>query len=362
MSNTILDDNVFIESLNIAKNKEEKDTKYEKDTKNNEQNKKYIKPLYLTDLNPEQSNDLCKELWGMVISIMIGEYTLRDVMFTGFYLDYNSNYKIDLETIINIPKTNQNLKEIFINTNIIPFDKKINWDVSKFIRPAMRNDVFRLNGQERFNKIINNLKSEPQHKFLDLYQTFFYPPLSVFGHDIDLCKKAKQILFSIEPSNFIKALVNDKINDMELGKEFFSLHMRLEDDWINNLVEKDETFNNRTFASVTFLLYNRITEAIDKLPKNGKIFIASELGRKMNKNNYLLIDLIKKYPGRITLFEETLILQEIFPLTQYCREIEDYIEFLICLKSKKCILNSRSIFAENLKYSFEILDKEYIEY
>lgn len=325
-----------------------------------------VKSLYLTDLNPGRNYGLNHELWCIVTAIMIGDNTNRDIMVSGFYPDYNSDYKVDLNRIIDISKTNENFRKLGVKSKLVPFRENIPWVMTKDQNPVFKPDICGLWGKERFYRVIEKLNFEEQYMYINLYTTFVWPIMGTFGLDDELCERAIRIFLCIEPSTMVKLFVEQKMSELELGDNYYSLHMRLEDDWINHLTTWDGTSNKgKTFEELSENFYNEIIGLIDTHMdmEDNKIFVATGLLKNENRNNNLLIDLEKKYPGKITYSSNsTENLAVCFPLAKSCREIEGFIDFLICTKSKKCILSTHSSFSVSLSYVLPFLDKETLKY
>lgn len=320
-----------------------------------------FKKRYLTNLNTCQNYGLNHELWCIVDALMIGESTERNIMVTGFYPDYNSKFTIDLNEVIDIQHTNENLLKNGFSVQLQPYDKDINWVSTKYKNPVFGH-FDSIKGKQRYLTMIEALKQEDSQN-IDLFTTFVWPIPWAFGHDKELMDKATQMFLCLSPSQFIESCVKERVNFLNLADSYFVIHLRLEDDWVTHLTSKykgtchfgktEESFSHEMFDSIINILKKQNdSEEI--------IFLATGLGKTSHKNNHMIQNMkeifgdhrIKACKQGVTVWKEK------YPGIGDARELEGYIDFLICLKAKRAILATHSSFSVSLKFCRDMLHLE----
>lgn len=322
--------------------------------------------IYLTNPNAGINYGLNHQLWCIVDALMIGHYTGRDIMVSGFYPDYNNDYKINLCNILDIDETNEELSYVGINSKLIPYNSRITWIRSKFPNPVFRQEFVKIPGKERFFGMIEKLKTESEY-YIDLYTSFVWPLMTPYDHDPELSEQATKIFLALMPSSLIQLCVTQRLEELNIfsdEKVYYSIHLRLEDDWVNHMTKIYKLSKHFGKEKETFSkeIFNEIIGYINMLDNN-KIFVATGLGKDEHMNNYMLTELDKLFPNRICVSHHKACDWDwIFPGITNAREIEGYIDFLICLDSKKFISSFYSSFSVSLKYCLKLLGVEYYTY
>ena len=341
-----------------------------------------MKKLYLTDLNPSTTYGLNHELWCIVDALMIGHATGRNIMVTGFYPDYNSKFKIDLGQVIDLVRTNEMLTREGFSVQLEPYNVNIRWTKSRYQNPCFRHfDTGGAAGKDRFFNMIRALSAETA-KNVDLYTTFVWPLMHPYGYDKDLSDMSTHIFLCLVPSSLIDLCVQQRKKDLGLAVEndddFLAIHMRLEDDWVTHLTLKyggtphfgktEDEFSREMFDQIKSGIAAAAGDAVttQQQQTNGKIFVATGLGKTSQKNNYLLDELRDVFGGRICVkMEHACEWKDLFlgmENNATGREIEGFIDFLICLRAKRAILATYSSFSVSLKYCRDLLGLKSVLY
>jgi len=301
-------------------------------------------------------NGLCNQLMSISRGIILGIINNRDIIFNGFQLDYKNFDNLCLfEKIIDI----ENLKKILYEKNIdisIYSSKnidgiKLKMDNSADIDIAYISDILPI-----LNNEINN-----EHEYLDIGC-----PIS-----IQIPDEYQHILYYIDNNikftDYFINLTYDIKNNLDLS-EYVSIHIRLEDDSINFMKEKN---NKLTFEEVNIIYQNKYVEELDKLKLlNKKIYACTSLCINQNKNNdfynmikkkYNIIDkndVIKNYIEKNTInFSNYLTIDNKSNENNY-REIYGIIDFLIAKESILFIGSDWSSFSIYIHASHLYSNKE----
>jgi hypothetical protein len=339
------------------------------------------KKRYLTDLNTRQNYGLNHELWCIADALMLGESVGRNIMVRGFYPDYNSKFKIDLSHVINLDATNKALKDSGFSVQLEPFDGSLTWQKTKYQNPVFGH-FDHVKGKARYEHIIAALKPET-HDNIDLFTSFVWPLSWPFGDDKELMKKATCMFLCMKPSDFMLSLVKERRELLGIGKgdgpnnenDFLAIHVRLEDDWVTHLTSvyrhtphfgKTEELFSRQIKDVikSMILKTQCSSATGDDTTKRKIFLATGLGKSKHKNNDFLDELVEAFGKDATLMckQNACDWKSKFPGIGEARELEGYIDFLICLEAKSAILASHSSFSVSLKYCRDFLNLESQQY
>lgn len=322
------------------------------------------KKRYLTNLNTRQNYGLNHELWCIVDALMIGESTERNIMVTGFYPDYNSKFTIDLNEIIDMGATNKALLSQGFSVQLEHFDKRIVWTRTKYQNPVYLH-FDHIKGKERFLTMVEALKGEDGIENVDLFTSFVWPIPWAFGHDQNLMNTATRMFLCLTPSSFIQDCVKKRKTFLGLQDEnYVAVHLRLEDDWVTHLTlqykgtphfgKTEESFSKEMFDSIVDHL-KKMDEGVDQ-----KIFLATGLGKTLQKNNFLIREMQSSFgPERVRVCQEKAFeWKDKYKEIGDAREIEGYIDFLLCLNAKRAILATYSSFSVSLKYCRDFLKLE----
>jgi len=324
--------------------------------------------IYLIDVNPvrggKHGNGLNHQLWCVVNALMIGEYTSRNIMVSGFYPDYNLDNKMNICNIIDIDKTNEKLQEGGFNVRLLPYDSQLPWTRTAYPNPVF-NKFVKIEPAKRFHSMIEALRNEEHIRYVDLWSSFVWPIMNPYGYNNELVAKATTMFLSIVPSSMIRFIVSER--SVNLTDEYDVIHLRLEDDWMIHITETLENIHNgKTIEDCTKDIYQEILGIIDEKlsdTENNDIYIATGLNNGENINKYILEDLEEKYPGRLVYkTQKTCDWSKIFPNAGPCRDIEAYLDLLICLDGKRFIGGVLSSFSSSLKHCFRNQGKPFYQY
>ena len=321
---------------------------------------------YLTDLNPTTWYGLNHELWCLVDGLMICNETGRNLMTRGFYPDYNSKFTVDLNIIIDITETNKKLKENGFSCKIAPFDETVIWERSKYSNPVYNSNFCNLQGRDRFFKMTSALKEE-KGDYLDLFTTFVWPLMHPYDYDKELTERAIKLFLCLCPSALIKLCVEKRKEQLNLSEKYDAVHLRIEDDWMNHLTihYKHNPHFGKTFEACSNDIFRQVVDKIRlQFSDQNPTFIATGLIKTENVNNSKISELKTQFGEKriIVGIKKMCNWEKIFPSVGCAREIEGFIDFLICLNSEKAIVSSHSSFSVCLKYLRDYQKKETFVY
>jgi hypothetical protein len=323
-----------------------------------------LEKYYLIDLNPNCNYGLNHQLWCIADALIIAHYVNRKVMVRGFYPDYNNRYQIDLSNIINIEETNNNLLKKGFRTSILPFNKNIEWNLSRYPNPVYNDNFTNIYTDNKFDIMIEKLKEEKEG-YIDLYTCFVWPLMLPYNYRQDYVKEVISIFLCLEPSALIKCCVQKRLQEVGIqnSEKYNAIHLRMEDDWVTHLTSnyKHNFHYGKTFELYTQEMIHQVCEKIQWLNGN-KLFTATGLKKSENQNNYILDDLNEKFPSLVYAKNKMCSWKEVFSGVNEAREIEGYIDFLICLNAEQVIASYYSSFSVSLKYCREYLNRYTIGY
>ena len=124
-----------------------------------------------------------------------------------------------------------------------------------------------------------------------------------------------------------------------IGRDYNTLHLRLEDDWINIAYNA-----SHIFEAVSRSLYQEYLNAMtDIFDTSDRVYIATYLTKASNKNNYLVDELRTHYPNLLMNVEW----RSVFSLPEG-REIDALIDYLVAIRGNKLVGCKGSTFSELL--------------
>jgi len=285
---------------------------------------------------------LCNQLYSITKGIIYSHIYKRDIYFDGFQVDYkNINNLYPIDSIINIDKINEILKEFNIDVCIlkeIPKEKIQNID---------SNDIPDNKNLCHIDNIIDILNVE-KYKNID-YLCIENPISSHIPEEYYIINNKLNTLHTnvfftdtfIKSSNMIK-------QKLDL-KDYCCIHLRLEDDSIDYMMK----FCNLSFDKINEKFIDKYIIEFEKLKLfKYKIYICSSLGIQDNKNNELYIKLKKKY----NLLDKNDFIDMNHTLEN--RELYAIIDFIIAKDSKYFIGCDWSSFS-NYIYTSHINNNKY---
>ena len=313
------------------------------------------RPLYLTDLNPQTHYGLNHELYCIVDALMIGHFTGRDIMTTGFYPDYNGPVTIPLSDVLDLEETNRKLREMGILSKLHDFAPLETWTDSQYINPVFRPEFLKLPGNRRFTEMISALLNEKAAKEprVNLWTTFVWPFMTPFDYDPLLTKISVQIFCCLTLSEKMEQGVKTRLaRTIGSDQSYYVCHLRLEDDWVNHLsTVLENPHRGNSFEDISRSIFQEIVTYIENECQDKKIFIATGLGKSEQRNNFYLDKLQEMFPDRLFIDRKTYQnWGEIYPGVKFGRELEGLIDYTICQRAEKLILAWYSSFSVSLKY------------
>ena len=303
---------------------------------------RFDQPLYYkVDLNPNKSSGLINQLYSLVNAVLFSHYVGRYLVVTGFYPQYNSDTKIGLSKIIDLPHLNLLLAKLNLSTYLIDFDalhpplknRILNCQKSRYYNPAQQ--TFNIH---KFLGTLIHLKSETE-RFLDLGGTF---SIGIFleNPEQEIKQLAIKLLGGIK---FTRPFT--EIIDSFSQEKYKTVHFRLEDDM---LLHKSEILKS-TPEEIGVSVYQRYKERLKKfVSPDQKFFLATHLTKSQYKMNYLVDELKRDYPKMFMSGDW----REKFPSFYFGREIDAIVDYLLCVNGTSFLGWSASTFTNCLIYSF----------
>ena len=272
---------------------------------------------YRININELGPTGLFNQLMHIVTGLILANLMGRNIYKPTFLPNYNSLNSVPLSDVIDV----EHLNKVLLSLNMtcqIHMDVDVPNDL--FVISQYRNNFLSKIEFTPVQSILDKLRNEDQHKYLDLGSVFGqiseYKELELNIH--------KNILFQPQ---YYKILEYCKLNYLQ--GSYNAVHLRLEDDWISCM----SPIYCTTFEGYSELLmrnYNKSMESLF-LPTD-KIYIASHLGKAKNRNNNIIERIREKYPNIVTVIDW----RKHFTVTKG-REIDAIIDYLICLDSQKFI-------------------------
>lgn len=223
---------------------------------------------------------LCNQLLAISKGIIFGIICDRDIIFSGFQIDYrDENNLYDFNSIIDIDYlqkliNNQNIN-IQISSNLDINGTKINVDNEE-----------KISNIKNFLKILLNKENE-KYDFLDIEN----PISSTIPEEYD--KLFRYINNNIKfTEKYIQIAENIK-NAFNLLPHYVCIHLRLEDDAIKFMTEQNKELDIETINSICKTKYLDELEKIKLYDAN--IYICTSLEIEDNFNNNFYNELKEKY-------------------------------------------------------------------
>ncbi len=263
---------------------------------------------------------------------------MEEISRYNFYPQYNDQRAYPLNKVIDIPRLNNLITDLGLNSQIEYSDKQYYY--------------YRYNNVYNCISLLYEIRHQSQ-SHLNLGNVF-YSTDGMFDtdHDPYIQNIYRILLTNIPFSEEINHIVENVKNSLKL-KEYHSLHLRLEDDYMAMHLTADP--NDADFAQK---LYQKYKENMAKIiPIYDKIFVATNLGKTGNKNNFMLDELKRQYPNVVT-SELWRLNYAQFPEG---REFDAIIDYLICCGGKSYIglgnsTFSRTIFFRCMYHQIPFLD------
>ena len=255
---------------------------------------------------------LCNQLYSISKGIVYGLVSNRNVIFSGFQIDYRDENNLwDFESIININDLQNKLDNLNLNIKISSktdikckkiktFSDESVSDIKNFIDLLLHDD----NIDEEFLDIDNPISSNIPDNYNNLYK--------YLNININFVDKYIKI------ANEIKSNLN--LND------YICIHLRLEDDSINFM----KTHNTKLSFDDLNLIYKKKyfdeLEHLKKLNNNKSIYACTSLILDENYNN----DFYKMIKEQFNLVDKNsfIVKSEI-----NCREIYGIVDYIIAKDS-----------------------------
>lgn len=310
------------------------------------------KPIYLIDLDRNKTYGLCNQLFSIVEALMLGHFVRRDIETTGFYPQYNSAMTVPLEEVIDIDETNE-LLQYFISSKLSHSSPpgQYSWNKSVAYNPFHKSRCFW--------GIVRRLEGDLLPR-MSLGETFSWYYDSTFLGSKVLNELFINILYSLVPSRQLMNAVEQYKKQIGLGGplSYYSIHLRLEDDWVKHKTKnlKYNKYIGYSDAEFTEILFGKLLESMKRLflEGNKKIFVATGLLKSYNKNTAYLYKLQEMFPNLVFATEPyRWEKSSVFYSVEERREVDAYIDYIICRESSAFIGFQDSTFSINLDLCLE---------
>jgi hypothetical protein len=262
----------------------------------------------------------------LIHAIFIADSLKRNIYAPKFLPDYNSLNSVPFNEIIDIVKLNdllkaESLKVSIVDTLIIPPNK---WN------------------RKYHNKVTRPIGPSSLEQIKELLQDENDPYL-----DIGLCYRlatspnAELKLFDNLPFNNKILDVVRYCKEVYLGEHYQVLHLRLEDDWIQ---EMTQSYPVSPDWAANFL-YNKFLEFIrTRFDPKCRIYIATHLGKGEHQYNFLL----KRLKETLHNITDQIHWRTHFPEILPGREVDALVDYLICKDSDDFVGIWESTFARTI--------------
>jgi hypothetical protein len=254
-----------------------------------------------------QGRGLFNQLNSIFNCIILAYMTDRDVHTPVLCNDLTSLDNIPLSQIINMDRFSEAIERVCPGTRIVNTDH--HWHISEY-KDLMYGISLDL------NEISQNIREDPL--FLDIGCAL---PVPIYN---DMSITLLKSISLIPPYSDVLAYCMD-----QLGGEYSSIHLRLEDDWIDHLCAIRGGSREEN-TDITWQSY--LSSMMSNIGREECIYIATHLTKSVNRNDNLIEELRKLYPNiviRIPWREKFNI-----PIG---REIDALIDYIICTSSTKFI-------------------------
>ena len=292
-----------------------------------------MNPVYIIDLNSLLYSGLVNQLYSLVNGIIICHLTNHDLAVPRFYPQYNLLETIPLEDILDLPHLQKIMEELEIKVYILPVPSG-EYAKSKHFNPALGPiNHFGL------KHIVESLKSETGTKNLGyVFSDLLFKETPLFPELI------RRIKFSPEFEEIVESL--------KIPEEYLGVHLRIEDDMLEHFKKDIQYLNENKFLEDCgrnlYLNYRK------KIFGDKKIFLATYLGKKDHRMNWILADLSKDYtiiPGSW---------RKHFPQIPSGREIDAIIDYIVMTRATRFIGFRRSTFSQAIEFSCK--ESEFVDY
>lgn len=333
---------------------------------------------FLVNLNPVNGSGLFNQMITLVNSIIVGNYTGRDIVIWGFCANYNDNHNtIPLHKVFDISHINSMLISYNLPVKIMDyedFDHNIRWKRCAAVdlifdktSPTTKNNFFGM------IEILKDNKDKYLHpnRMFSLFDVIYNKNIYLTDRNNKLIKsmiipsqdQQLNINDNHQLCDYMIKLSNNILFDLKFHPSFYeiinfcksiysldnygSIHFRLEDDMIKSIVGDDQT----KIKNYSEVIFSRYLIEIKKIFKpNDVIYISTHLCKSNNYNNNKLYELKKLYPKIV--FIETNLWRKEFPYIDEGREIDAIIDYLICRDSHSFICFEGSTFSNTLRDFF----------
>jgi hypothetical protein len=284
---------------------------------------------------------LCNQLWALFNGIMLGHSTQRDLIVAGFRPNYNSSKVIPLSQIIDLPHLNQLLRELKMRVQVHDFMDR-DWKFYDF--DAL---IKRFWGHPDCQKNVIALLTALTEPNINLGFAFFCE-LDKFYTDSTSWNLLMQVMSRFRFTLILHAIADQYKHILKLPPNYAVLHLRLEDDLINHVVnERPGTKGKFKESEYRHRLKARFIGASQQLfRRDDTVYVATHLLKSPNKFNTVPTELKLMFPQMI--FGDSW--RHHFPTAMEGREIDAIIDYLICTSASKFIGLDMSTFSVQLAY------------
>jgi len=280
---------------------------------------------------------LCNQLYSISKGIIYGLISNRDVIFSGFQIDYRDDNNLwDFTDIIDINDLQEKIKKLNLNINISSDlnikSKKINTfsnenisNIKDFIKILLHED----NINEELLDIDNPISSTIPEKYNNLYKY-----LNINIKFID-----KYIIMAHEIKNNLNL------------KDYVCVHLRLEDDAIKFMTDQNSKL---TFDVINSIYRKKYLNEFENLKKinNNPIYICTSLIINNNFNNVFY----KKLKEEYNCVDKNMFINN----SDYkCRELYGIIDYIIAKDSLYFIGCDWSSFSYYIIQNHSLNNKDY---
>jgi hypothetical protein len=280
---------------------------------------------------------LCNQLYSISKGIIYGIISNRDIIFSGFQIDYRDEDNLwEFSDIININDLQDKLKKLNLKINISSDlnikCKKINTLVDEKIsniKDFVKILFYEENINEDFLDIDNPISSSIPEKYNVLYK-FLNINIKFVDKYINMAHEIK--------------------NNLNL-KDYVSIHLRLEDDAINFMIDHN---NNTNFENFNNICKNKYLEELEKIREknNNPIYICTSLIVNNNINN----DFYKEIKEKYNCVDKNMFITN----SDYkCRELYGILDYIIAKDSQYFIGCDWSSFSYYIVQNHLLTKKEF---
>ena len=280
---------------------------------------------------------LCNQLYSISKGIIYGLISNRDVIFSGFQIDYRDDRNLwEFTDIIDINDLQEKIEKLNLNINISSDlnikSKKINTfsnenisNIKDFIKILLHED----NIDEELLDIDNPISSTIPEKYNNLY---------------------KYLNINIKFIDKYIIMANEIKNNLNL-KDYVSVHLRLEDDAIKFMIDQN---NKLSFDVINSIYRKKYLNEFENLKKinNNPIYICTSLIVNNNFNNVFY----KKLKEEYNCVDKNMFINN----SDYkCRELYGIIDYIIAKDSQYFIGCDWSSFSYYIIQNHSLNNKEY---